>query len=159
MSVSELMPEHPKGSSYTGSVIEDLERGQVNLRVSVVSPQEKIFEGDAHWITLPGADGQLGIWPRHVALVAALGSGPLRIGLRNHEVVEYLVFGSFLSIASDVVTILVDRALTKGEVDVAEATRELEETVAALNRATDDREFRRLIARRDWWQACLSYEA
>ena len=127
MSASELMPEHPPDSIHTASVAEDLARGQVELHVTVVSPSRELFSGDAHWVTLPGLDGQFGIWPRHVAMVAALGSGHLRIGLRDHSRVEFVVRGSFLSVADNVVTILVDLAVTKDDVDEAAARAELEE--------------------------------
>ena len=132
MSVSELMPEHPTGSIRTANVAEDLVRGQVELHVTVVSPSRELFSGDAHWVTLPGLDGQFGIWPRHVAMVAALGSGHLRIGLRDHSRLDFVVRGSFLSVADNIVTILVDLAVTRDDVDEAAARAELAETNAAL---------------------------
>lgn len=153
MSVTDLMPEHPPGSIHTGSVAEDLARGQVDLQVTVVSPARELFSGSAHWVTLPGIDGQFGIWPRHVAMVSALGSGLLRVGLRDHSRVEFVVRGSFLSVADNVVTILVDLAVTKDDVDVEAARQELAETNAALEHPADEREFVRLLEFRDWCQA------
>ena len=133
MSVSDLTPEHPRGTVRTSTLVEELAHGQVNLHVTVVGPQRQIFAGDAHWVTLPGADGQFGVWPRHVAMVAALGSGPLRIGLPDHSRAEFAVRGAFLSVANNVVTILVDQAVAKDEIVEADARRELEETNAALH--------------------------
>lgn len=153
MSVSDLMPEHPQGSIHTGSVAEDLARGQVDLKVTVVSPSRELYSDEAHWVTLPGIDGQFGVWPRHVTMVAALGSGLLRIGLRGNGRVEFAVRGSFLSVADDVVTILVDRAVTKDEIDVEAVRAELAETNAAFTQSVDDAEFLRLLEHRDWCQA------
>jgi F-type H+-transporting ATPase subunit epsilon len=135
--------------------VDDLVAGQVYLDVAVVSPQRRIYEGEAHWVTLTGIDGQFGVWPRHVAMVAALGSGPLRIGLPNQQRAEFVARGGFLSVADNVVTILVDQALTKDEVDPEVARRELEEANAALQHPSSDREFIRLLDRRDWATACL----
>ncbi len=155
MSVSDLMGEHPPGSMRMTNVAEELARGQVNLHVTVVGPQRQIFAGDAHWVTLPGADGQFGVWPRHVAMVAALGSGPLRIGLPDHRRAEFAVRGAFLSVANNVVTILVDQAVAKDEIVEADARRELEETNAALMHPANDEEFIQLLDRRAWCQARL----
>lgn len=159
MSVSELIPEHPPGSLRTTNLAEDLARGQVYLQVAVVSPQRRVYEGEAHWVTLTGIDGQFGVWPRHVAMVAALGSGPLRIGLPDHGRAEFVARGGFLSVADNVVTILVDEVVTKEEIDVEAARRGLDETVADLAHPPNDREFVRLLDRRAWFQACLQFSA
>lgn len=148
------VPEHPPGT-LRHSMVEDAARGQVDLHVSVVSPQRPLFEGAAHWVNLSGLDGQFGIWPGHVAMVAALGSGPIRIGRPHHEVLHLVGRGGFLSVADDVVTILVDQAVAKDEVDEVAARRELDETIAALAHPESDAEFLELLDRRAWSQARL----
>jgi ATP synthase F1 epsilon subunit len=155
MSVADLTPEHPPGTLRTGNVAQELAHGQVNLHVSVVSPEEQIYDGEAHWVTLPGIDGQFGIWPQHVTMVAALASGPLRIGLPDRTVARFAVRGSFVSVASNVVTILVDAAMTKEEVDPAQAQADYEATVAELKHPADEREFEDLLDRRAWSQERL----
>lgn len=159
MSVSEMMPEHPTDSIHTGSIAEDLARGGVDLQVTVVSPSRELFSGSAHWVTLPGIGGQFGIWPRHVAMVAALGSGLLRIGLRDHSRAEFVVRGSFLSVADNVVTILVDLAVTKDDVDADAARAELDEVNAELAHPANERVFGQLLERRDWCQARIKFAA
>src|ERR1044072_198807 len=79
------------------------------LEVVVVSPARQLYEGEAQWVTVPAWDrigghdegryrpadpgqlivGQLGILPGHADLVAALGAGPLRIGLSGGQVTRY----------------------------------------------------------------------
>lgn len=155
MTVADLMPEHPKGSIHDRSIVDEVVHGQINLQVSVVSPERQLYHGEAHWITLTGTDGQFGIWPRHVAMVAALGGGPLLIGLPNHDRAEFVVSDGFVSVADNVITILVDRAVTKDDVDAEAARRELEVTNAALAHPDSDRDFARLMDRRSWCQACI----
>lgn len=149
------LPERPPSALQTGSVADELARGQVTLQVVVVSPEGPIFEGDAHWVTVTGVDGQFGIWPRHVSLVAALGSGPLRIGRPDRTVTEFVARRGFLSVAANTITILVDSAVTKTQVDEAEAQRDLDESVAALAHPTSDAEFAALLDTRAWSQARL----
>jgi F-type H+-transporting ATPase subunit epsilon len=152
------VPEHPAGALRTGNVADELARGQINLQVVVVSPDRSIFAGEAHWVTVTGVDGQLGIWPRHAAIVVALGSGPLRIGQRGGQITRYAARGGFLEVSDNHVTVLVDDAIPESEAKAheAEAQRDLEETVAELGHAHSDQEFAELLDRRAWDQARLN---
>ena len=173
------LPEHPKGALRTGNIADDLAGGQGNLEVVVVSPARPIFEGDAHWVTVPtwnrvgGGDGrirrlyggappperlavgQLGIWPRHAPIVAALGSGLLRIGQGGGKVSRFAVRGGFLKVGDDKVTILVDSAVAEADADAAEAQRDLDETLEALRHPRSDEEFAELLDRRAWSESRL----
>lgn len=156
--VADLMPEHPADGEYHGNIADDLATGDVRLSVSVVSPESEIFSGRANWIVAPGADGSFGVWPRHASLVAALSSGMLRIGLVNHETLEYLVRGAFLSVNANVVTVLIDKAVSSPEeVDVEAARAELAETSEAMTKRVDDVEYLQLLDHREWCQAQLRY--
>jgi len=120
------------------------------LEVVVVSPARQLYEGEAQWVTVPGADGQLGIRPMHADLVAALGAGPLRIGLTGGQVARFAVKGGFLKVGKNRVTVLVDRAVTETDVNAGEARQELEETLAALQHPQTDEEFAALLEQRTW---------
>jgi F-type H+-transporting ATPase subunit epsilon len=163
--------EHPKGALPHGNIADELARGQKALEVVVVSPARSIFEGDAHWVTLPAWDrvggsrgrrlygppdpgqlvvGQLGIWPGHAPIVAALGSGLLRIGLGGGRIARFAVRGGFLKVGDNKVTILVDSAVAEADANQAEAQRELDETLAELQHPKSDEKFAELLDRRAW---------
>jgi F-type H+-transporting ATPase subunit epsilon len=145
-----------------------------SLHVTVVSPARQLYDGEARFVTAPAWDrlgggrslygddpedrltvGQLGILPRHAPLVAALGSGLLRIGLDGGQVARYAVSGGFLKVGDDKVTILVDRAVSESDVDAGEAQRELEETLSELQHPRTDEEFAELLERRTWSETRL----
>jgi F-type H+-transporting ATPase subunit epsilon len=140
---------------HAGNIADDLAHPQVNLDVVVVSPAAPIFAGTAHWVTVPAWDGQLGIWPRHASIVAALGSGLLRIGLEGGRVVRFAVRGGFLKVGGSRVTVLVDSAVAEADANQAEARRELDETLAALHHPKTDEEFAELLDRRAWCESRL----
>jgi F-type H+-transporting ATPase subunit epsilon len=140
-----------------------------SLEVTVVSPARQLFDGEARFVTAPAWDrvgggrslygaapkerltvGQLGIFPRHAPLVAALGSGLLRIGLEGGRVARFAVSGGFLKVGDNKVTILVDRAVPEADVNAAEAQRDLDETLAELQHPKTDAEFDELLERRAW---------
>jgi F-type H+-transporting ATPase subunit epsilon len=142
------------------------------LDVVVVSPARPIFDGEARWVTVPGwnrvggrdgvrwpygappeerlAVGQIGIWPRHAPLVAALGSGLLRIGQEGGKVARFAVRGGFVKVGANKVTILVDSAVAEADVNQTEAQRDLDETREALRSPKSDEEFAELLGRRAW---------
>ncbi|HWD07663.1 MAG TPA: ATP synthase F1 subunit epsilon [Actinomycetota bacterium] len=155
MATEDLLPEHPPGAMRTGNIADELARGGVDLKVTLVSPARPLFEGRAHWIVATGLDGQFGVWPRHMPIVVALGGGPLRIGLAGGEVRHYAVKGGFLEVSHNEVTILVDAAVPKAEAPGVEAAAkaELAETNAELRHPASDSEFEDLLARRGWDQA------
>jgi F-type H+-transporting ATPase subunit epsilon len=147
--------EHPKGALRTGNIADELAHAPGILDVVVVSPAKPIFKGDARWVTVAAWDGQLGIWPRHTAIVAALGSGLLRIGQPDGKVARFAVRGGFLKVGGPKVTILVDSAVAEADANEAEAKRELDETLAALCHSKTDEEFTELLDRRAWCESRL----
>ena len=50
------------------------------ITVSLVTPEEHIFEGETDSIIVPASSGSLGILPGHVPIVARLAIGIVKIG-------------------------------------------------------------------------------
>jgi F-type H+-transporting ATPase subunit epsilon len=123
-----------------------------SLDVIVVSPARPVFEGTAGYVSVPAVDGQLGILPGHAPIVAALGSGFLRIGEEGGSVTRFAVRGGFLKAGGTKVTVLVDSAVTKADANQSEAQRGLEETLEALRHPRTDEEFAELLERRAWFE-------
>jgi len=144
---------HPPGSLHGENIAEQLAHPPGMLRVVVVSPSRPLYEDTARWVTVRAWDGQLGIWPRHADMVAALGVGLLRVGHPNGSVERWAIWGGFLKVTGPKVTILVDRAVAAGEVDAAAARRELDETKAALRKPESDEQFEHLLDQRRFHEA------
>ena len=100
---------HPAGSLQSGSVVDELAHPPGTLRVVVVSPLRPVYEGAARHLSVETLGGQIGIWPRHADLVAALGVGALKVVGADGAEERWAVRGGFLKVGSDKVTILVDR--------------------------------------------------
>jgi F-type H+-transporting ATPase subunit epsilon len=152
---SSQITEHPRGALSSGNIADQLAHGHRVLQVVVVSPARPIFTGVVNWVTVPAWDGQLGIWPGHAPIVAALGSGLLRIGQEGGQVARFATRGGFLKVGEGKVTILVDSAVSEADVNTAEAKRELGETLAALRHPKTDEEFTELLDRRAWSESRL----
>jgi F-type H+-transporting ATPase subunit epsilon len=121
------------------------------LEVEIVTGERVVYqESDVDMVIAPGADGMLGILPKHAPLISTLAQGELRVkkGGREQSIV---VFGGFIEVTPDKVVVLADSAERIEELDVARAEEarkraedaiknrgeavEMEEALAALRRA------------------------
>lgn len=81
------------------------------LRVSVVSPERTLLEGDAESVIAPAFDGEVGILSHHAPMLTLLGSGRLRVRSGGGEQ-QFTVTGGFLEVADDRVRVVTERAET-----------------------------------------------
>jgi F-type H+-transporting ATPase subunit epsilon len=79
------------------------------LRVSVLSPEQAVYEGPATQVIAPAYHGQLGILRGHAPLMALLGEGELRVD-NGGQTLKFNVSGGFLQVIDDTVTVMSERA-------------------------------------------------
>ncbi len=91
------------------------------LSLKIITPERIVFEEDGvDSVTLPGADGELTVLPRHAALMTALRPGPV-VFRRSGAEVDLALSGGFLEVRDDKITVLADSAERSEEIDVARA--------------------------------------
>jgi len=80
------------------------------LKVSVISPERVLFDGEASSLVAPAYDGEVGILPRHAPMLTLLGRGVLRLegGVGGEQ--RFSIDGGFLQVADDEVRIVTERA-------------------------------------------------
>ena len=79
------------------------------LKVSVISPEAVLYEGDAESVVAPAFDGQVGILTGHAPMVTLLGRGVLRVGA-GAAARRFDVEGGFLQVADNLVRVVTERA-------------------------------------------------
>lgn len=110
----------------------------MTVHVDVVSAESSLFSGLAEVVVVPGEMGELGIYPRHTALLTRIKPGSIRIKRPDLEDEMIYVSGGMLEVQPGVVTILADTAIRGADLDEAralEAKRSAEE--AMKNRSSD----------------------
>jgi F-type H+-transporting ATPase subunit epsilon len=90
------------------------------LKLEIITPEVKIFEGDITSVVLPGADGQMEILPQHETLITELTAGELRI-LQNGQTKVLAIGEGFAEITGTSVGVLTDGAVNEVEIDEAAA--------------------------------------
>ena len=101
------------------------------LKLEIVTPEEKIYSEDVEMVTLPGSEGELGVYPNHVPVLTALKPGELRIVNDGRESAMAIGEG-FVEIKADGVSILTDMALQTEKIDVAAAEAAVARAQAAM---------------------------
>jgi len=109
------------------------------IELVIVTPTRQLLRARAVEVTLPGANGYLGILPGHAPLMTELGIGELTFRDKTQSDPIAVVRG-FAEVLPDRVTVLAETAELAAEIDVerAEAAKARAEKRLASGAATSD---------------------
>ncbi|NUO33851.1 MAG: F0F1 ATP synthase subunit epsilon [Dermatophilaceae bacterium] len=79
-----------------------------SLKVEMVAADRKVWEGEAKFVRARSISGELGILPGHAPLLGVLVEGEVAIDSLEGDRRTVTVDGGFLSVDSDVVTIVAE---------------------------------------------------
>jgi len=105
------------------------------LKLEIVTPEEKIYSEDVDMVTLPGTEGELGVYPNHVPVLTALKPGELRI-VKDGQQSAMAIGEGFVEIKGDAVSILTDMALQSEKIDIEAAEAAVARAQAAMKEDT-----------------------
>jgi F-type H+-transporting ATPase subunit epsilon len=80
----------------------------MSLNVELVSPQERVWSGQAQFISARTIEGDLGVLPDHSPLFGVLVDGVVRIDGVDGSSTEFSVHGGFISVSNNRVSILTE---------------------------------------------------
>jgi len=89
------------------------------LKLEIVTPEAVAFSEDVEMVTLPGVEGELGIYPQHVPLMTQIVPG-LVIAKKGAQEFALAVGEGLVEITGDRVSLLTGLAVS-ADVDEAEA--------------------------------------
>ena len=102
------------------------------LKLEIITPESVIYSEQVDMVTLPGSEGEAGIYPNHIPLMTKVKAGELIAKIGSTE--EILVVGEgFAEVTGDHVAILTDNAANSADIDEAiaeEARRKAEARLA-----------------------------
>ena len=78
------------------------------LKVSVISPEAVLFQGETDSVVAPAYDGEIGILTGHAPLMALLGEGQLRLGSGSGS--RFNISGGFMQVLNDDVRVVTEKA-------------------------------------------------
>jgi F-type H+-transporting ATPase subunit epsilon len=109
------------------------------LRLEIVTPDAKTFSDDVDMVTLPGVEGEMGIYPQHVPLMTQISAGEI-VARKGGQEFFLAVGEGFVEITGDRVAILTDMAVRAENIDEAKAEEARRRAEARLEEKLDDEE-------------------
>lgn len=96
------------------------------LNVSIVAPDQEVFNGSAESLRAPGVEGSFQVLEGHAPMIAAIETGPLFVEPEGGSRIAFATSGGFLEVLDDEVTVLAETAEPEEDID-EERAREAEE--------------------------------
>ena len=109
------------------------------LKLEIVTPEAQTYSGDVEMVTLPGTEGEMGVYPHHVPLMTQLAAGEI-IVRKDGQDSFFAVGGGFVEVTGDHVAILTDMAIKADDIDEAKAEEARRRAEARLAEKLDDGE-------------------
>lgn len=95
----------------------------------LVSPEEKLISAPARMVVIPGAEGDMGVLPKHAATITSLRPGVIEIFVSDNDKPQRIfIAGGFADVTETSLTVLAEDA-----VDVRDLSKDdLEQTIRNL---------------------------
>lgn len=82
------------------------------MKIEILTPEKKLFSGDAYGIQLPGISGSFEVLEKHAPMVSALGAGVVKILLdKTGKSSSYKINSGFVEVLNNQVSVLVEGAV------------------------------------------------
>ncbi|MEI7586018.1 ATP synthase F1 subunit epsilon [Runella sp.] len=79
------------------------------MTLEIITPDKKIFSGEATAVTFPGTEGQFQVLNNHAALVSTLGKGNIIVEGNGKE--TFIVDGGVVEVLNNKVLVLAEAIL------------------------------------------------
>src|SRR5215469_15225417 len=109
------------------------------LKLEIVTPDAKTYSDEVEMVTLPGSEGEMGIYPQHVPLLTQIVPGEVVVRKSGRD--YFLAVGEgFVEITGERVAILTDMAIRAENIDEAKAEEARRRAEARLAEHLEDEE-------------------
>lgn len=104
------------------------------MKLSIVTPNGLIYEGEVDVITVQGDEGQLAILTNHVPIVVPIRNGFVKRTIGNEEV-YHIISGGLLEFSNNIATVIAQETVEgKTYEDAKKALEELRKSIKEKNR-------------------------
>jgi len=109
------------------------------LELRIVTPDKTAYREDVDMVTLPGVEGQMGIFPQHVPLTSQMVPGEIIVRKDGRDL--FLAVGEgIIEITGDHVAVLTDMAIASDHIDEAKVEEARQRAEARLREKLSDEE-------------------
>ena len=110
------------------------------MKLSLVTPERKTFEGDIDQVTIPTTQGNITVLPNHMSLVTSIKPGELIVkqGTKETSIASGFGFAQITGQQVSVLTDLAEEATEISEKEAEEARRRAQETLKNKERLSGE---------------------
>ena len=76
------------------------------MKLTIVSPERILFQGDAESVTVPGTKGEFEVLNQHATIISSLKAGKLSYQSSEKQTINIL--GGFIEVANNEVSVCVE---------------------------------------------------
>ena len=117
------------------------------FELSIISAESKVFEGKVENILVPGMVGDFLVLSNHAPCISSIRPGFLEFSEGTSDKQRYFVSGGIIEVINNVVSVLVDSAVSGDKFvkeDIANLISEVDDRLSAANTINkDDLELRK----------------
>jgi len=111
-----------------------------SLAIEILSPEGLIYKDSAAEIVIPTVEGEIGVLPGHIPLIAEISEGEIIVN-PGAGALSFAVIGGFLEVLNDKVSVLADYAVRSEEIESLKAEEARKRAEALLKEKHGRREF------------------
>ena len=78
------------------------------MHLEIITPDKKLYEGEAKSLTVPGSEGSLGVLNNHAAMVASLKKGKVKVITDQSETQFFEIKGGVIEVLKNKVVVLAE---------------------------------------------------
>jgi F-type H+-transporting ATPase subunit epsilon len=109
------------------------------LKLEIVTPDGTVYSEAVDMVTLPGVEGQMGVYPRHVPLMSQMIPGEIIVRKDGQD--YFLAVGEgLIEVTGDSVSLLTDMAIASEHIDEAKVEEARRRAEARLQEKLSDEE-------------------
>lgn len=81
------------------------------MHLEILTPEKKIFEGEAVAVQLPGSDGLFQVLDNHAPIISSLKNGKIKITQKENKNILVDIKSGFAEVLKNKVSVLVEDAV------------------------------------------------
>ena len=76
--------------------------------LEIITPENKLFEGEVTSVKFPGTDGEFGVLNNHAPIISTLTKGKIIVTNENDEVSDFEINGGVIEMQNNKIIVLAD---------------------------------------------------
>ena len=76
--------------------------------LEIITPEEKLFEGEVSYVKFPGTDGEFGVLNNHAPIISTLTKGTIEVTDTNNVRNNFKINGGVIELKNNKIIVLSD---------------------------------------------------